>query len=946
MTRLESEGEAYVFGQYRLIPSKRLLLAGEEKVELGSRAFDILVLLVRERGKVVSQRQIFDFAWPGLTVDETNLRFQMSQLRRALRHGPVGMAYITNVRGRGYAFVAPVEAPPSPKPPPPVVGSSRRWKLPTAAQPLIGRGQNLATLRSLVPASRLVSIVGAGGVGKTTLAIELAHQIASEFDDDVCYVDLGLLKPADMVLPSVALALGYTAQSDDLLHSLAAYVADRRMLLVLDCCEHVIEAVSEFASTLIRHAPMVHVLATSREPLRADGETVHLLEPLELPAEKPELTAAEALSAASVQLFLRRAAASGDTCELDDENAAAVAQICRQLDGNPLAIELAGSRSVTYGFAGLLGALGGRSILSWPGRRHDPRHRTLQATLDWSFQLLSDTDRRILARLSAFIGTFTMQAAQAVASDAIDDRWTVARAIEELVDKSLIAIRPGGMHQYRMLDVTRFYADIKLGESGEREQVMRRHAQFCVDCLQRANTGPRHLIGAAAPAADSLIGNVRAALEWCFSPQGDIQLGIDLAGHAARMFLARSMLGECLKWCETAMPHLAERAPLSPQMLKLQEALAISLMYTFGNDEHIGQAIKRGLEMATALGERESELHLHAGCNLYRTRRGEFLAALESAERFADLARASQDPAETIAAEWMLGIAHHLIGRERLGQEMLERGFARAKALGTGRIYYFGYDNEGRAMIKRAQTAWLRGMPDKAVDYARQVLDSAHVQGHPVSLCIAYLYTTPVILWVRALSWAQELIEALIQLAMRHSLKPYLYGGLALKGELLLARGQAEEGAMLLQSVIQPLRDERQDIVLTPALRAYAEARARIGQHEEAERMIAELVSDAETGAPTTMLPELIRTQADVILTGGVENALRAQECYQKAIARAQAHGALGWEMRAAISLARLWIEGGQLAKARGLLERTASMFNEGHQSGDLLEAQQLLKRC
>jgi predicted ATPase/DNA-binding winged helix-turn-helix (wHTH) protein len=467
------ECEVFQFGSYRLIPSKRLLLAGQNAVEIGDRAFDILALLLRHRGEVVSRRQILDQVWPDLTIDEANLRVQMSDLRRALGSGDQGSAYIMNVQGRGYVFVAPVravslsEAPATARPPSP------KGRLPGRPKRFIGRNDALDALVSQTLARRFVTIVGPGGIGKTTLAVELGYRLASEFNNEVWYVDLGSLEAPDLVLPTIATTLGYTVHSGDLLTGLAAFVADRRLLLIVDCCEHVIEVAATITATLFQHAAHVHLIATSREALRADGETVYFIEPLGLPAEREDLTVVETLAAASVELLVQCAVTGGYVGELDDDRARAAAEICRRLDGNPLAIELACSRLATYGFKGLLEGLRGGAVLTWRGRRHEPRHRTLEATLDWSFRLLSDVERRVLARLSVLIGPFTMETAQALATDAVDDGRAVARAVEELTDKSLIAIlHVDDTNMYRILDVTRFYAEMKLAQSGERQEVL------------------------------------------------------------------------------------------------------------------------------------------------------------------------------------------------------------------------------------------------------------------------------------------------------------------------------------------------------------------------------------------------------------------------------------------------------------------------------------------
>jgi predicted ATPase/DNA-binding winged helix-turn-helix (wHTH) protein len=945
LQRQTDECEAFEFGPYRLIPSERILLAGQNRVEIGSRAFDILALLLRHRGEVVSRRQILNQVWPNLTIDEANLRVQMSDLRRALSSGNESSAYIKNVQGRGYVFVAPVECVSPSKQSAVSTTIDYKGRPPSQQRCPVGRDDALHALGSQILTCRFITIVGPGGIGKTTFAVELGRRLAREFNNDVCYVDLGSLKEPDLVLPSMATALGYNVQSDDLLSGLAAFLANRRLLLIVDCCEHVIDVAANAAATLFRDTRQIHLIATSREALRADGETVYFMEPLGLPIQSKDLTADEALAAASVELFMKRAASSGYVGGLDDHHAPAVGEICRRLDGNPLAIELAASRLVTYGFKGLLDGLRSPAVLSWPGRRHEPRHRTLEATLDWSFRLLSEVERRVLARLSVLIGPFTMQAAQALASDAIDDSWTVAHAVEELTDKSLIAILPlDDTYVYRILDVTRFYAEMKLAHSGERQEVLRRRAQFCADRLRGRNVGPRHVIESADLKLGLHVSNVRASLEWCFSNLGDAELGIDLAAYASRALLAASMLRECLRWCDKALMHIDKKGPVSITGLMLQESLALCRMYSMANDNTVGEAITDALDMAVALGERESQLHLLAGYNLFLTRRADYFGALKAAEQFAALAQASQDPVEIVASDWMLGSTHNLLGHQQLGHELLERGNARADERGVGKVYYFGFDNRGRGAIGRVWTSWLRGTPEKALLLAKQILDASVAQSHPISLCITYLYTTTVVLWLRDLDWAERLIETLIEVANKHQLKPYSTGGTALKGELLLARGQTEAGLAVIEAVLEPLRAEQLNIMLAPTLRAYAEGLARLGEVEEAEKTIADLIERAESASPTYLLPELLRTRGDIIIARAPRDEQAAEACYRRAIAQAQSDGALSWELRAVISLARLLQQGSRLGEAVELLEHALSRFTEGFETGDLVEARELLQ--
>lgn len=456
-------GDVISFGPYRLILAQRLLLRGEERVDVGSRALDILIALAEAPGDVVGQRQLMARAWPDVVVGDGSLRVTIAELRKVLGDGQNGGRYITNVTGRGYCFVAPIDrstAQPSASTPPlPLASETRpvaKHQLPSRLARMVGRDRAVDALSMLLTSRRFVNVVGPGGMGKTTVAVSVAHALLDEFDNAVYFVDLGAVTNATLVPSAVAAVLGAFVQAQDPLPGLLAFLAGRRLLLVLDNCEHVIDAAASLTERLHSEAPQVHILTTSRESLRVEGEHVHLLVPLDYPTAREDLTAAESLATPAVQLFMERAFASGYTLELTDADAPTVAAICSRLDGIPLAIELAGSRVGAYGLQGTADLLSNRFKLLWQGRRSaPPRHKTLAAMLDWSFNLLSDRDRRVLGRLSIFVGLFTLEAAQAVGADDQIDALEVADAVASLIGKSLIWVVPidGAVH-HRLLDPT------------------------------------------------------------------------------------------------------------------------------------------------------------------------------------------------------------------------------------------------------------------------------------------------------------------------------------------------------------------------------------------------------------------------------------------------------------------------------------------------------------
>jgi predicted ATPase/DNA-binding winged helix-turn-helix (wHTH) protein len=485
-------GDLISFGPYCLIPAERILLKGREAVDVGSRALDVLIALVESAGEVVGQRELMVRAWPKVVVGDGSLRVTIAGLRKALGDGQDGMRYIANVTGRGYCFVAHVDrskAQPLASPPLPRLISEPRpvlkHKLPARPARMVGRDGAVDTLSMLLASRRFVSVVGPGGMGKTTVAISIAHALLDEFGGAVYFVDLGAVTDATLVPSAVAAVLGVFGQAQDPLPGLLAFLAGRRLLLVLDNCEHVIDAAASLTERLHREVPQVHILTTSRESLRVEGEHVHLLVPLDYPTAREDLTAAEALATAAVQLFMERAFASGYTQDLTDADAPTVAAICSRLDGIALAIELAGSRVGTYGLRGTADLLSNRFKLLWQGRRSAlPRHQTLAAMLDWSFNLLSARDRRVLGRLSIFVGLFTLEAALAVAADDQTDTMEVADSIASLIDKSLIwVVLVNGTAHHRLLDPTLAYAAEKLAQTAEANAVAKQHTLYYTQSL-------------------------------------------------------------------------------------------------------------------------------------------------------------------------------------------------------------------------------------------------------------------------------------------------------------------------------------------------------------------------------------------------------------------------------------------------------------------------------
>ena len=461
MTPTAQTKEVISFGPYSLVASERLLTRDGAPVELNGRAYDLLVTLLSRPNEVISKSDLMAEVWPGITVEEGSLRFHVASIRKALGDGRDGARYISTSSGRGYCFVAPVSR------------SSKRSQavaevaagfphanLASRFIRMIGRDDDVLKLSDRLNATRFVTIVGAGGVGKTTVAVAVGHHLLDEFSGAVVFVDLGMLNDPKLVAPAIASMLGLSVQSEDATPSLLAYLRDKRLLLILDTCEHLIETVAELTSLIFTAAPQVHLLATSREVLQVKDEHVYRLDSLACPPEDQGLTAAALLTFPATRLFVERAVASGAHPDFSDAEATIVVGICRKLDGMALAIELAARHVESYGLAQTAALLNLRPPLLWHGpRRATPRQKTLQATLDWSYALLSEPERTVLRRLAVLVGHFTLDAALAAATSATLDESVVFGAIDSLVAKSMVATRPiGAVMRYRLLDTTRSYA--------------------------------------------------------------------------------------------------------------------------------------------------------------------------------------------------------------------------------------------------------------------------------------------------------------------------------------------------------------------------------------------------------------------------------------------------------------------------------------------------------
>jgi predicted ATPase/DNA-binding winged helix-turn-helix (wHTH) protein len=935
------------FGPFHLVASERLLTREGAPLPLGSRALDILIALIATPNEIVAKKDLLARVWPDVVVEEGSLRFHIASLRKALGDGKDGARYIATLPGRGYCFVAPVSRPGAPRDDAPrIVDSFPHANLASRLSRMVGRDDDVLKLSAQLNASRFVTILGAGGVGKTTVAIAVGHHLTEAFAGAVLFVDLGMLGDPVLVATAIASMLGLSVQSDDATPNLIAYLRNKRILLILDTCEHLVEAVAALAADIIDAAPQIHILATSREALRVEGEHIYRLDALACPPDDPGLTAAAVQTFPAAQLFLERAMASGARLEVGDAEALIVASICRKLDGVALAIELAARRVESYGLQQTAALLDQRLTLLWLGSRTaPPRQKTLQATLDWSFGLLTDLERMVLRRLAAFVGHFTLDAALQVVTSAKLDRASVFGAIDSLVAKSIVATRPiGAMMRYRLLDTTRAYVlDIEIDDA-ESVDLTVRHAAYYRRWLEQTGVEWSNLAsGEERIPHFAAVNNVRAALEWCFGANGNADIGVGLAAAAAPVFLAMSLLPECHRWSERAIFALGDSASGGLDEMHLQAALGVSLMFMRGGRDAARVALERSLAIAEQRGDALDQVRLLGPLNMFHLRRGNFTAALQCAKRCSLAIASAEDSAAIVVAHSISGISLHLRGDLAEAHAELEAALDRGPISQRTTTIYLGF--EGRILAKAilARNLWLQGHPGQAIERARQAVDEAAAIDHALTLAIALIWAISVFLWTGETESAEAYVDRLIALAESHSFAPYLLVARGFKSELAIRRGDASGGVESLRDCLQKLHAAPYELLTAELNLSLAGGLSALGQCDEAIALIDEQLGRIEANGNLLYVPELLRIKGTLLLRLPASQNDDAEKYLMRTLELSRRQGARAWELRAAIDMATLIAARGENDEARALLRPVYERFVEGLGTADLEAAERLL---
>lgn len=953
----KTENSDLSFGPFRLLPKERLLEKNGVALQIGGRALDLLILLTTRPGEVVSKRELIARVWADATVDEGSLRFHIAALRKVLGDGISGTRYVVNVPGRGYCFTAPISGSNTP------LMAAPAFSLPAKSAKVIGRAETIKEILRELALHRFVTIVGPGGIGKTTVAVAAGHDLLETFAGGVLFADLGTLSKPDIVASYLASMLGLSVQSDDPTPSVTAYLRDKHMLLILDNCEHLIESAAKLAAGIFMAAPRVHILATTREALRVDNEWIHRMSPLAFPSDDSGLTAAASLAFPAIQLFVEHAVANGAPLEFGDGDVPIVAGICRKLDGVPLSIDLAARRVTAYGLRQTAALLDQRQTLQWPGKRTaPPRQKSLNATLEWSYRLLSGEERVVLRRLAVFVGHFTLEAAQAVAVGATIDRVGALSAIESLIDKSMVATMPiNATMRYRLLDTTRAFVLETETDTGEVSELATRHATYYQQWLEQTADTWATLPNAAQRTSHlAHLANVRAALEWCFGDDGNTEIGIDLATAAAPIFFAMSLLTDCQRWSRRAILALGEASLGGRKEMRLQAALGLSLMWTQGEAESEAtfSAMNRSIAIADEMGEPLNQILLFTPLHVIHLNIGEFRTAQKYAERIAALSRTVEDPTAIALSHILTGFSRHHAGDLSGARRALEAALGlrldektshepwgsrsvtiKDDAMATP-ILALAWSAAPSAL---SRTLWLQGHPAGALEHLSQTIrDTAGVE-HVVTRVVALIYAISVLLWNGDLDDAEEQIARLFSHAESYSLNLYARLGHCFQGQLDISRGKPASGIELLQACLRDLRAVRYELHTTAFNISLVQGYEAIGRFTDGIALVNETTRLAEVNGNLCYMPELLRVKAGLLLAMPQPMEDEAEACLKQSLELSRSQGARAWELRTSIDLAARLAAQGRPDRARALLEPVFAQFSEGSKSADLRTAKQLL---
>jgi predicted ATPase len=804
---------------------------------------------------------------------------------------------------------------------------------------LVGRDEIINSLANQSVRRHLVTIVGPAGVGKSVLASAIAERTASRYANGTVLVDLACVDDQRLLELTLASALGISPSTADPTGSLVAYLSSMELRLVIDNCEHLLGPLAYIAEEIVRCAPNIDVLVTSREPLRCSGEWLYRLPPLELPAAIPPLSVDQALQSAAVRLFVQSAAKSLSGFRLSEANLAAVVSICRQLDGIPLAIQLVAARVRNFSADELARAVRRQPLLLARGWRsaNVTHHASLQAALDWTYTRLTGEEQLVFRRLAVFRGPFSLPLALEIAAVSLQERAWLPQALLCLAEKSLVSFGlTNPQTPYRLLHLTRSYALEKLVAAGELDTLQRRHASHYASVLSEA---AHH--GAPLSHEEWLdryrytFDDLRAAMEWAFSAGGDQNIAARLTVAAVPIIFQLCLAAEFQRWIDIALGVFAasDTHSLIPQAQLCLTSCVLYFHFGYSQETVLLESAQRAVDSADLSGDELLRVMARVNQIVCDLQTGNPPAAVARLAQLAELVARASEPIAGALFDRVSAQVHHYNGDFAKARTHARRALHFARQPVAVPMIYSAYSLDHRISMRviLACSAWLEGRADEAVQIANECVELARLDrpfalGQVLSLCAC-----PIAFWRGDLPAARSFTAELLQCARRF--------GLDASGEF----------SRCYRLVLGRLEGEDTDLVgpAHPANTLQFDHLATLSD----QWLNGATLARAEQGLTGWCTAEILRRHGEMLLQKGETGAFHAADCrFRQALGIARAQGAHAWEVRICMSLARLHRQAaqhGQSAQYTAALQELATAhgrLQQGHDDADAIQARRLLE--
>jgi predicted ATPase/DNA-binding winged helix-turn-helix (wHTH) protein len=931
---------------------ERVLLQNGERVQIGTRAFAILEALIEADGGLVTKNELLERAWPGAIAEENNLQVQLSRLRRALGDD---RSCIVTESGRGYRLL-PSRAPERPQneatqdprseanrpySPPPIAA-----RLPNLPQP-IGRDHVIATVLDALACSRALTLTGTGGIGKTTLSMAVAQRFEHERNARVMVIELAAMTTADEVTRAVHTQLRNDVASGS--------------LLLLDNAEHMIATVAEIVDRILDAHPTLRVLVTSREALNIGRELRIPVAPLDVPEREADEQSIRGQSA--VQLFLKRVEANGGPVLGDPAEIRLIGEICRRLDGLPLAIELAAARVPTFGVEGVHRGLSDQlSLLSRGFRTAMRRHKTLRATLDWSFALLDARSRTLLRRLALFSSHFSIESMCAVACDTTLPVSAVVDGIAELAAKSLVKVLfDGPIARYRLSESTRAYAHEHLVAAGEVKDVSARHARDLAARFRDSGTSASWSGFADEDDPEQMLDDTRNAVDWAFSPEGDARTGVELSSTLVSALLARAKLDECGRRAEQAsqaLQSLPEHSIAPGDAIRIKIALAAVLPNLDGPVERSGALWREVHDHAVQTLDDTLRARTFWGLWNAMLSSGRVSDALSYAEKFKQFAIHNNCRWQRVFAKTLAATAAHCAGDHHDAAATLEEVVQHVQDYpdDAEAIRRFAVEPLAVCYAGLARIRWLEGDVDEAARLAACSLDLIPAGTmEPWFTHVLGVVAAPLALISGDRERARHYLSIMQSQTTLHRLTIWREFGQCLAAILAIHDGNVATGLASLEHSLDSLLARGFRRLTSPLIVECAQALISVGRIAEARDRLLDAQEFCERNGSFYFMPEILRglglsahAKAQFLNDAPIQRTqalTHAKALFTKAIAMSETQGARMWTLRATLDLLRLPLSNEEANKARTILLALAKRFDVRNAVPEVREMFSVLER-